>query len=439
MGAEAMQAERLCRWVTDARSRTLELVDDLSDEQLQGQPLATVNPLLWEIGHVAWFQEKWVLRHFGRCQPLCAETDHLYDSAAIAHETRWDLPLFSRQKAWRYLADVHDRVLDLVASTTCDPKLSYFVKLSVFHEDMHAEAFTYMRQTLGFPPPPMAVRQLEEPQQAAAGSADPDVEHPGGTFLLGSGRNEPFVFDNEKWAHPVQVKPFAIARTPVTQFDFARFVDDAGYQRRGFWSDAGWQWRSDNHPLAPVYWQRDPAAQWLRRDYDRWVRLEPDRPVVHVNAFEAEAYCRWAGRRLATEAEWELAAAADIVSGAGLGQGKRRYPWGNQDPDPQRTNVDGYYGDPIGVHALPAGDTPRGCRQMMGNVWEWTASDFGPYPGFVPDPYKEYSKPWFGTRRVLRGGCWATRARLLRNTWRNFFPPDRRDLWAGFRTCRVDG
>jgi iron(II)-dependent oxidoreductase len=151
--------------------------------------------------------------------------------------------------------------------------------------------------------------------------------------------------------------------------------------------------------------------------------------VIHVNWYEADAYCRWAGRRLPTEAEWEAAAAGPDP--------KRRFPWGDEPPDPTRANLDGTALGCCDVAACPAGDSGFGCRQMFGNVWEWTASDFGPYPGFVPDPYKEYSQPWFGTHKVLRGGAWPTRARLLRTTWRNFYTPDRRDVWAGFRTCAV--
>ena len=177
-----------------------------------------------------------------------------------------------------------------------------------------------------------------------------------------------------------------------------------------------------------MYWQREEDG-WLRRDFDRWLPLERHRPVIHVNWYEADAYCRWAGRRLPTEAEWELAAcgfAAPV-----------RYPWGNDFPTTRHANLDGLALGCADVGAFPEGDSPFGCRQMIGNVWEWTADDFLPYPGFVVDPYKEYSEPWFGTHKVLRGGCWATRARLLRNTWRNFYTPERRDVWAGFRTCSL--
>jgi iron(II)-dependent oxidoreductase len=214
----------------------------------------------------------------------------------------------------------------------------------------------------------------------------------------------------------------------VTQEQLAAFVDDGGYQRPELWSEQGWRWREELGARHPAYWERHPAGDWWRRDFDRWLPLEPHHPAFHVSWYEAEAYCRWAGRRLPTEAEWELAAAGLDVPG-------RRFPWGDEPPAPERANLDGLGGGVVDVAEAPGGDGPYGCRQMIGNVWEWTGSDFMPYPGFVADPYKEYSAPWFGTHKVLRGGCWATRARLLRNTWRNFYRPERRDTWAGFRTC----
>jgi iron(II)-dependent oxidoreductase len=244
------------------------------------------------------------------------------------------------------------------------------------------------------------------------------------------------VFDNEKWSHPVPIRPFDIARAPVTQGQFADFVDDGGYRRPGSWDAEGWRWREANDARHPVYWRRASGGGWDRRDFDRWVPLEPHRPVRHVCWYEADAYCRWAGRRLPSEAEWEAAATTrPAPEGCGLSSDKTRFPWGQGPPSPSLANLDGLAPGCRDVGALPLGDSALGCRQMIGNVWEWTRSDFLPYPGFVVDPYKEYSEPWFGTHKVLRGGCWATRSRLIRATWRNFYRPDRRDVVAGFRTC----
>ncbi len=214
----------------------------------------------------------------------------------------------------------------------------------------------------------------------------------------------------------------------MTQAEFAAFVDDGGYGRPELWSAAGWGWRSQVGARQPVYWERRSPGGWWRREFNCWLPLEAHRPVFHVNWYEAEAYCRWSRRRLPAEAEWELAA-------AGRESPKRRFPWGAGPPGPGRANLDGLAGGVIDVTAAPGGDGPYGCRQLIGNVWEWTASPLLPYPGFTPDPYRDYSAPWFGSHNVLRGGCWATRGRMLRATWRNFYRPERRDAWAGFRTC----
>src|SRR5262249_31326956 len=195
-----------------------------------------------------------------------------------------------------------------------------------------------------------------------------DVFVPGGTFLLGATPDEPFVFDNEKWAHPVELKPFTIARAPVTQAEFAAFAEEDGYRRRELWSAEGWRWREEAGAVHPVYWQHQGNG-WFRRDFDHWVPLEPNRPVLHVNWYEAEAYGRWAGRRLPTEVEWEAAAAAEPADGGqSLSSRKRRFPWGDL-PEPQRANLNGDALGCVDVAALPAGDSAFGCRQMLGNVW----------------------------------------------------------------------
>jgi iron(II)-dependent oxidoreductase len=403
----------------DARARTLELTVDLDDAQWMGPRLPIVNPIRWELGHVAWFQELWTLRRHG-ARSIRRDADSLYDSARIAHDTRWDLPLPGRRETLAYLSDVLARSVGAVVDR--DP---YFHELVLFHEDMHGEALTYTRQTLGYGEPRCALRE----ELAEAGPCPGDVEVPGARYALGATPADGFVFDNEKWAHPVNVATFRIARAPVTNEQYASFVESGGYADRAVWSEAGWAWRTRNAATHPVYWER--AREGFRvRAYDRHEPVWPHRPVLHVCWYEADAYCRWAGRRLPTEAEWELAASTPD---------KRKFPWGDAPPGRDHANLDGRFGVTADVGAFAMGDSAYGCRQMTGNVWEWTASDFQPYPGFVVDPYKEYSEPWFATpHKVLRGGCWATRARLLRNTWRNFYPPDRRDVFAGFRTVALD-
>jgi iron(II)-dependent oxidoreductase len=404
----------------DARSRTLALLEDLDDAQWFGPELAIVNPPIWELGHVAWFQEKWCLRHLRGRAPILPRADELYDSAAIAHDTRWQLVFPNRAATLGFVGAVLEEVTrDLTRAR--DDEL-YFYRLALFHEDMHGEAFVYTRQTHGYPPPAGAA-----PHALGGGACPGDVPFAGGTFRMGAERGrEPFVFDNEQWAHPVTLAPFAMARAAVTQAEFRAFVEDRGYQRAELWSAAGWSWRNSTNAEHPLYWRRDRDGSWWRRRYDGRVPLEEHLPVHFVNAHEAEAYCRWAQRRLPSEAEWEFAA------------GRARYPWGDEPPTPAHAQLDLAADEPSEVGAHARGDTPSGLRQLLGNVWEWTATDFAPYPGFEAGPYREYSEPWFTGHRVLRGGAFATRARLLRNTWRNFYPPERRDVLAGFRTCARD-
>ena len=422
-------AAALSRMLRQARDRTLAYARDLAGDQLLGPKFAIVNPPLWEIGHVGWFQEHWCLRHRPGAEPgpsLTENADALYDSAVVAHDTRWDLPLPGFDATMKYLGRILETVLARLDREGATEHLRYFVQLAAFHEEMHCEAFAYMRQTLGYTAPVNAV---------AAGSCDAgiwpgDAEIAGGEFLLGANPAHPgFVFDNEKWGHPVRVAPFRMARAAVTNDEFAAFVEDKGYRSRELWSAAGWSWRERTGASKPLYWEKEGNG-WTERKYDGRRRLRPHSPVMHINWYEAEAFCRWAGRRLPTEAEWEFAAAA----APGV-NGKRCYPWGDEEPLPRHANLFGAGARNADVAAFADGDSAWGCRQMFGNVWEWTADWFKPYPGFARDPYKEYSEPWFGDHKVLRGGCHATRAGLLRNTWRNFYTPDRCDVFAGFRTC----
>ncbi len=434
MHLPTLTSARLTELLADARRRTLDLVEDLDEERMLGPRLRIVNPPIWEIGHVAWFSERWTLRHLHGEPPLFAGADELYDSAEVAHATRWDLHFPGVRGTYDYMRSVHETICDRLLRREPDARTAYFHLLALFHEDMHTEAFTYTRQTHGYPAPRCArsVREACAPD-AAAGAPSGDVAIPGGDYAIGA-RPDPewFVFDNEKWEHPVTLAPFRIARDPVTCAEFAGFVDAGGYRRREWWSDAGWAWRERARAETPVYWRSEGEA-WLYRSFAEWIPLAARRPVIHVNWHEAEAYCRFARRRLPTEAEWEVAAAATPG-----GRAMRRHPWGDGEPAPEHANLDGVLGGCDDAGARAAGASAFGCRGLYGDAWEWTASDFLPYPGFARDPYAEYSEPWFGNHKVLRGGCWATRARLLRNTWRNYYTPDRRDVFAGFRTCAVE-
>ncbi len=347
------------RDLLDSRARAIKVTGDLDGERLLGPKLRIVNPPLWDIGHVAWFQEHWCLRWRAdgtRGDSILAGADALYDSSAVPHDTRWDLPLPGIEATRRYGDEVLARVRERLAREPESEFLHYFVRLATFHEDMHAEAFYYTRQTLGY--------SNSFDLEIQTGNDKSDIEIPGQEFLLGAKPSNGFVFDNEKWAHEVEVAPFRIAGAPVTNAQYLAYVRDGGKPPR-YWTEEGGAWR-------------------LRR-FDRWIEIPPDEPVRHVDWNEAQGYCAWAKRRLPTEAEWEFAAAAGSIGPAG--------------------------------------------------VWEWTSSTFGPYPGFVADPYKEYSQPWFGDHKVLRGGSFAAPARLLRTTFRNFYQPHRGDVFCGFRTC----
>lgn len=415
----------------DARARTIELVHGLDDTQLMGPRLDIVNPLLWEIGHLAWFHEFFILRRLGGREPILARTDKLYNSMEVHHDTRWDLDLPDLHGTFQYMRAVEDALIERLDDTEPVPgKDSYLYQLTTFHEDMHDEAFTYTRQTLGYPEPEF--RTSKGLSKIDAGALLADVEVPGGTIELGSRAGGMFIFDNEKYAHEIEIRPFYIAKAPVTNAEFRAFVDDGGYEDDRFWDASGRAWRQREGARHPVYWRRGEDGGWWVKRFDGEVPLPPHHPVSHVSWHEANAWCCWAGRRLPSEAEWETAAAYDDDFNK-----KRRFPWGDEAAGGKEANLDGRYLGTVDVAAFPEGESAFGCRQMLGNVWEWTSSDFAPFPGFSVDPYEDYSKPWFGTRKVLRGGAWATRSRIISNTYRNFFTPDRRDTINGFRTCAV--
>jgi iron(II)-dependent oxidoreductase len=413
----------------DARTVELELLDGLTDAEMLGSPQHFIEPPIWEMGHVGWFQEQWILRHLDGAATLLPGSDGIYDAFNVSYSRRWEHRYPSRQATLGYITEVLRRAVGRLQSGAADAADAYFYTLAAQHEDMHAENLTLIRQTLGYPLPRLSrFDAAAATPPVDAGFTPHDVAVPGGVCMVGATPDEPFVFDNEKWAHPVLVAPFRISATPVTNVEFAAFVDDGGYGRRELWSRRGWDWRRRAAAEHPCFWIRDGRG-WCTRLFGAAAPLEPWHPVVHVNWYEAEAWCRWAERRLPTEAEWEMAATHDPGTGR-----QRRFPWGDAPPGPRHASLDYRAGATIDVRALPDGDSPLGCRQMIGNVWEWVEDTFEPYPGFVCDPYKEYSQPYFGQKKVLKGGCWATRSRLIRSSWRNFYMKQRRNVFAGFRT-----
>jgi gamma-glutamyl hercynylcysteine S-oxide synthase len=417
----------------DARNCTLHRYAHLSAHQRVFPYRRTANPPTWELAHIGWFQEFWCLRFRERDEPLAprlADADTLLNSSIIPHADRWQLPELSWKRVLEYLADELEDTLAALEHSSPDQR--YFFELALLHEDMHGEALLMSLQALALPEPKWHLRPAPPVPAYSDYEVSREVEFEGAAFDMGSPPGPDFAFDNEKPVHRVTVAPFAMACAQVSNAQYLQFVEAGGYAVSHFWTAEGWQWRTQASAQAPCCWRKD-GSQWLVRQFDQWEPLAPDEPVVHVNAFEAEAYCSFAGKRLPTEAEWEYAARH------GLAPEEDRYPWGYAAPARGAVNLDGAYRRPLPVGALAEGDTPAGVRQMIGNVWEWTATDFGGYPGFRPDHYLEYSQPWFGGHRVLRGGCFATRARLAHNRFRNFYTPDRNDVFAGFRTARTLG
>lgn len=372
----------------DAHGRTWAVLADLAPEQWRVAYHPGINPPLWEFGHVAWFTELWVRReaHWDEAvrlithrPSLLAGADGWFDSGRVPHRDRWLLDLPSLAELRGYGQAVHDSARETLAATNDTVRALYPYYLALFHEDMHAEALAYMRQTLGYSPPPAPPLPILDSQGV-------EVDIPGGTFLLGSSPGAGFVFDNEKWAHPVAMEPFAMDYQCVSNGAYAEFVAAGAYGDECFWSDAGRAWLRESGLALPLHWRIADDGSYEQRWFGRWQPLPLERPVCHVNAYEAEAFCRWVGRRLPSEAEWEYAASRGVIA------------WG-------------------------------------GSVWEWTASPFAPYPGFSPDPYRDYSRPWFHTHRSVRGGSFVTRPRLRHARYRNFYLPCRNDIFVGFRTC----
>lgn len=410
--------------LVDTRTRELELLDDLTRDQLLGPKMRIVEPPLWEMGHVGWFQDRWILRYLDGKDPVDANADGLYDSFNIQNEKRWNLGFPDYVDVKTYIQNVLELCIQrLYDKDSLTEQEDYFYRLVINHEDMHSETIHHIRQTLSYPMPELATAS-DLPLNIDENYKLHEINIPGGTYMLGATEDMEFVLDNEKWAHPVELEPYKISATPVTMGQYRAFVDAGGYQNQSFWSDEGWAWRTESNTEQPVYWKKVDDT-WQRQVFDQYLPLDDFKPMVHVNWYEANAYCAWAGKRLPSEAEWELAAG---------GQDKCLYPWGNESVQTQHANLDSAFRDVVDVRAFSAGDSPFGVRQMIGNVWEWTADTLDAFPGFVIDPYETYSEPSFGQQKVLRGGCWATRSRVIRNTWRNFYTPDRNNIFAGFRT-----
>jgi iron(II)-dependent oxidoreductase len=455
-GEIAQQLER-------ARARTLALFDLVPRESdLHLSPGFGFRPLIWHLAHAGVFEAYWVLQKL-KGEPAPDERyERVFDPIATPREESKELP--ARREMEDYLARVRSRVLDFLEAAPLDSEDAmlrggYVFRLVLEHERQHQETLAYLLQLLD---PAKKVRpatangfddeaaRLSSTSPATRAEATP-VESPkgamievaAGEFEMGAGGESAisslggFVYDNESPAHAVFVPAFKIDRRLVTNEEFARFVAEGGYERREFWDAEGWSWREKENWQHPLYWSRDggggASSEWRVRGMFEEVPLPPRHPVTGVSWYEAEAYARFAGKRLPTEAEWERAAAWDDA-----GRRKRLFAWGDREPTAGLCNSDLRFWGTTPVGAFPAGASAAGCLDMSGNVWEWTSSKFAGYPGFRVFPYPEYSELWFDDdHRVLRGGSWATHSTLLRTSFRNFFRRHFRIAFAGLR-CAAD-
>ena len=422
--------EALVRAFETTDRRTRELIDQLDESQRSVPYHRGINPPIWELGHAAFFTEYFFLRTVASPDPRMPGTDEIWDSFQIPHEVRWrDGEVPPAEQAWRYYERVTDETLRILREEDLDERQRYLARYSMFHQNMHIESLIWCRQTLGYAPPHSAAGIVVPDERGPAG----DVAIPGGAYRFGMRADavefagKDFGFDNEKPGHVAHVDPFSISRTLVTNGEFREFVENGGYETRDLWSYAGWCWREGENATHPIYWRRNDDGAWERRWFDRWEILPENSPVVHVNVYEAEAFARWAGRRLPTEREWEAAA---------RGADGRLYAWGDA-MDASRVDMDGTLLGRAPADALVAGATPDGCLQMIGTCWEWTTDQFLPYDGFSVDMYPYMSTLQFGDHRVTKGGSAATSSCLIRASYRQAYFPTRRDVFVGFRTCAV--
>jgi iron(II)-dependent oxidoreductase len=374
--------------LADARERTLLLVESVSDDDLNRVHDPLMSPLVWDLGHIAAYEDLWVCRETG-AEPLRSDLGQVYDAFETPRAERGDIPYLRRAEALEFMAAVRERTLGAL-----DGVSPFIAEMLLQHEQQHNET---MLQTLQLAP-----RGVYSPaRRAPEGEPLPGmVAVEAASFELGA-PDGGFAYDNERPAHRVDVGPFRIDRSPVTNAAFAEFVADGGYLRPELWSDEGFSFREREGWERPLYWTADGGV----RRFDETVELEAGLPVMHLSFFEAEAFARWRGARLPSEPEWELAARMLDA------------PEGHLDQ-------------------LDFGPGPAG--PFVGDCWEWTATEFDGYPGFAAHPYREYSEVFFRSGyRVLRGASWATRPRVARKTFRNWDLPQRRQIFCGFR-CAED-
>ncbi|MER5631418.1 ergothioneine biosynthesis protein EgtB [Streptomyces nitrosporeus] len=430
--AEALRGRALAALLA-ARERTALLTDSVDDHELTAQHSPLMSPLVWDLAHIGNQEEQWLLRAVGGLDALRPEIDGLYDAFEHPRASRPSLPLLPPAEARVYAAEVRGRALDILGGAPLHgggrplERAGFVFGMIAQHEQQHDETMLITHQLRSGPP---VLDAPEPPRPPDAVTLPSEVLVEGGPFTMGTS-TEPWALDNERPAHRREVAAFHIDTAPVTCGAYERFVEDGGYGDPRWWAPEGWAMVREHGLSAPLFWRRE-AGQWLRRRFGVTEPVPAGEPVLHVSWYEADAYARWAGRRLPTEAEWEKAARHDPASGR-----SRRYPWGDEDPSPVHANLGQRHLRPAPAGAYPAGRAPSGAGQLIGDVWEWTSSDFLPYPGFVAFPYREYSEVFFGpAHKVLRGGSFAVDRVACRGTFRNWDLPVRRQIFSGFRTAR---
>ncbi|MEU9125708.1 ergothioneine biosynthesis protein EgtB [Streptomyces sp. NPDC048506] len=422
--------ERAASALLAARDRTRLLTTCVEHPDLVAQHSPLMSPLVWDLAHIGNQEEQWLLRTVGGRDPLRPDIDSVYDAFEHPRAERPSLPLLGPDEAHGYVAEVRGRVLDLLERTPLHggPLLDsgFAFGMIAQHEQQHDETMLITHQLRRGP----AVLTAPEPPPVPDAILPAEVLVPGGPFTMGTS-TEPWALDNERPGHTRVVPSFLIDTTPVSNGAYQRFIEAGGYHDPRWWAPEGFSQVQEHALRAPLFWKRD-GNQWLRRRFGVTEPVPPDEPVLHVSWYEADAYARWAGRRLPTEAEWEKAARYDPATGRSM-----RYPWGDRDPAPEHANLGQRHLRPAPIGSYPDGQSPLGVRQLIGDVWEWTASDFLPYPGFVAFPYREYSEVFFGAEhKVLRGGSFAVDPVACRGTFRNWDLPVRRQIFSGFRTAR---
>jgi iron(II)-dependent oxidoreductase len=405
----------------EARAGTLELAAGITDADLHAVHTPLLSPLVWDLGHIAAFEDLWLVHRWGGEPMLREDLGDVYDAFETPRAHRGDLDFLARPEALEYLAAVRDRVEALTAARAGEDTFTH--ELVLQHELQHNETMLQALELAhleDFTPPPRS------PLPAGDGSHTglELVEVPAGAFELGAPASR-FAYDNERPRHRVELPAFSIGRTPVTNATWLSFAEGGGYERREWWSQEAWAWKQEYDIAGPGGWTGD-GREWRA---DGLVPLDPHAPVAHVSWYEADAFARAHDARLPTEAEWEKAATWDQATGRTLAA-----PWGDGPANARHANLGRRGFGPAAAGAYPAGASPCGALGMLGDLWEWTSTRFGGYPGFRAHPYREYSEVFFGDDyRVLRGGSWASSPRVATATFRNWDFPQRRQIFAGVR------